>query len=343
MECGGVKLNSRQMIAGVAAIFSLLYSLTGFAKTDQKTLCVWDIVGRNGEIFNLMMDFQIEALRWGVDIKPIVFTDERIAAEDFKAKRCEAVVLTGMRARAFNGFTGSLDSFGTLPSYEHLKVALQAFKHPKLATRMVKGPFEVIGVIPMGAAYFFVNDRTIDTPAELAGKKIAVLDHDESQLKMVSRVGGAPISVDVTTFAGKFNNGTIDVCGAPAEAYGILELYRGLDPNGGIIRFPVLQVTAQIITWREHFPEDFGRKSRAFFYDQFGIRLAQIKKAADNIDKKWWVDIPTEKNHHYLEIMREARLALRDDRIYDADAMRFLRKVRCKIDGANPECTERKE
>ena len=68
-------------------------------------------------------------------------------------------------------------------------------------------------IIPLGAAYVFVNDRKIDSVEKAAGKKIAVLDFDKAQAKIVQKLGAQPVSSDVTNFAGKFNNGQVDIIG----------------------------------------------------------------------------------------------------------------------------------
>lgn len=52
---------------------------------------------------------------------------------------------------------------------------------------------------------------------------------------------------DVSNFVAKFNNGQVDMVGAPAYAYKPLEIYKGLGTNGAMFNFPVLQVTADFI------------------------------------------------------------------------------------------------
>lgn len=68
-----------------------------------------------------MKDFALAARGWGVDLELKAFVDERIASEDFKAGQCDAALLTGIRARAFNPFAGSVDAIGGLPDYDALR------------------------------------------------------------------------------------------------------------------------------------------------------------------------------------------------------------------------------
>ncbi len=65
---------------------------------------------------------------------------------------------------------------------------------------MRNGQYEVAGVIPVGDAFLMVNDRSINSVAKAAGKKIAVLDYDQAQKIMVQQIGAQAVSADVTNF-----------------------------------------------------------------------------------------------------------------------------------------------
>ncbi|HMU86214.1 MAG TPA: DUF6091 family protein, partial [Agitococcus sp.] len=86
----------------------------------DRTICVWDLMGANGDNFSLMKDYRIAAREWGVNVKLKAYSDEKIATEDFRVGQCDATVITGLRAKPFNTFAGSLESIGSIPSYKHL-------------------------------------------------------------------------------------------------------------------------------------------------------------------------------------------------------------------------------
>ncbi|MDP2228224.1 MAG: DUF6091 family protein, partial [Moraxellaceae bacterium] len=180
---------ARVLLAGAA----LALSSTAMANPKQ-TLCVWDILGAQGDVYNMMKDYRLAAAKWGANFEMKPYTDEKIASEDFKAGQCDAVVMTGLRGRQFNAFTGSMDSIGSLPTYEAQKRALAMLSGASAAKFMVSGNYEVVGITPMGAAYLFVNDRQINSVGKLSGKKIAVLDYDKAQAKMVQKVGAQPVA-----------------------------------------------------------------------------------------------------------------------------------------------------
>ncbi|MFZ5724722.1 MAG: putative solute-binding protein [Pseudomonadota bacterium] len=328
-----------------AAAASLLLAAGDATAAVKRSVCVFDIVGQHGDVFNMMKDYKLAALKWGVEIELKPYVDEKIAAEDLKAGQCDAAVITGIRGRAFNAYTGSLDSIGSQPNYDTVRLAHQAMSSPKSAEKMKSGPYEVTGIAPMGAAFLFVNDKKINNVNALSGKRITVLDYDKAQAKMVQKVGASPVASDVTNFAGKFNNRSADICAAPAAAYKALELYKGLEPNGGVVRFPLAQITLQMVARSDRFngAPEFGQKSREWFFAQFDRTMAIITKAEKEIEAKYWIDVPAADKPKYEEMMRQSRIALRDEKIYDPETLSLLRKVRCKLDGARAECTEKVE
>ncbi len=132
-----------------------------------------------------------------------------MAIGDFNAGQCDAVAATDIRIRPFNRFTGSISAVGALPSYDDLKTLLATLAQPKAASLMKDGDYEVLGIVPAGAGYLFVNDRSIDTAGELAGKRIATLDYQKDAIHMVNYVKATVVPSDITNFAGKFNNGRL--------------------------------------------------------------------------------------------------------------------------------------
>jgi TRAP-type C4-dicarboxylate transport system substrate-binding protein len=151
------------------------------ATQAKQVMCVFDLVGKNGDVFTLMKDYQLAAKNWGADLELKVNSNESVIAEDFKAGKCDAVSITGMRGRQFNSFTGSLDAIGAIPDLNLAVKVMQGLANPNFAKYMTNGKYEVVGVIPVGDAFLMVNDRNINTVAKAAGKKIAVLDYDQAQ------------------------------------------------------------------------------------------------------------------------------------------------------------------
>lgn len=307
--------------------------------------CVFDPVGANGPVANMAKDLMLDARRWGLDVQLRTYPDERIAAEDFKAGQCEIVGLSSLRAKQFNRQVGSIDAPGNLRSYEELRTLVRAMAHPAFAPMSIAGRYQVAGVLPIGALFVMVRDRSINSIEKAAGKKVAVLDWDPSQAKMISAIGAQPVASDITSFAGKFNNGQVDIIAAPAMAYQPLELYRGVGSKGGVIRFPLLQATGTILIRRDLvLPKIPDLDERLLQLRDYGLRfiddfIVRLKAAEAAMPKEVWIELSDAEKAKYSRMLREARLRMTADGVYDTSVMNLLRKVRCKHEPSNEECS----
>lgn len=331
-------------ILSISAI--LFFSLASInAHAVKRSLCVFDIIGASGDIFNIMKDYKTAALDWGVELELKPYTDEKIAAEDLKAGQCDASVMMGLRSRQFNQYAGSINALGAVPSYEHMKTVIQvlASNNASINEKMKSETYEIAGIIPMGAAYLFVKDRSIDTVQELSGKTIAVMEYDPAQAIMSKRVGMSPVPSDITNFSGRFNNNSVDIAPAPIMTYSALELYKGMKPNGGIVRYNILHLSSQIVLRNNRFPAGFANQSRTYIASIFDRAMRNIDNAYAEVNPKWWIPIPKVDSLGYDEMLREARIDLRGQGIYNADMMTLLRKIRCKHDAARSECSNPSE
>ncbi|KGM39789.1 AdeT [Aquabacterium sp. NJ1] len=315
-----------------------------------RKLCVYDLLGASGSVFGMAKDYAVESQKLGESLEIKAYTDERVASEDFKTGQCDAVILTGFRARQFNSVSGTLDSLGSatiikdgkidMPSsYEVLHKAIAIFAAPQAAKLMTEGAFEVGGVIPLGAAYPVVNDRKLSTVEALAGKRIAAFDHDKAQATMTQRIGAQPISADITNFATKFNNGAVDLIAAPGLAYKPLELYKGIGTKGGINRFPILMLTSQLIIRSDRFGEGFGTKSRKFWLEQYDRAMQIVEQNDASIPKSTWIEMSPENGRKYTLMFRDARLELGKTGVYDKRGLKMLKKIRCGIAPSDLECS----
>ncbi len=316
----------------------------GTAQAEKLSLCVYDVSGANGDIFNMMKDFRTEAVAWGVDFELKPYTDEGTASQVFKAGICKAVLMTGTRVRAFHKFSGTLEAMGALPTYKNLKTVIKMLSKPKAGKLMKRKAYEVGGIFPGGAVYLLVRDKSLNSVARLAGKKLATLSFDKAAKVMVGIVGASMASADVGSFAGMFNNGSVDACYAPAVAYKALELYKGVGQKGGVIRYPLAQMTLQLLFRSADLPDGFGTKARTYAYNQFGAALKAVKDAEKNIPKSAWIDIPQADKDKYDEMFLDVRLRLRDkEKVFHKTTLKLMRRVRCKANPARAECAEKRE
>lgn len=302
-----------------------------------RTLCVFDPSGANGNVYQLMKDFALDAVALGVRFDLKAYTDEKTAANDFQAGQCHAALLTGTRVRPFQPFTSTMEAVGGLPDYVVTERVIKSLAKPGAGKLMTHRDYETAAIFPGGSVYLFVRDRAVDTVGELAGRKIATLTHDDAARAMVTRVGAAVHGADIGSFAGLFNNGSVDACYAPAYAYEALELAKGIGAKGGIIRYPIAQLTMQLVVRSADFPQGFGEAARVLALKFFEPALALSRRAEQGIPAGTWIDIPAEHTARYDEMLREVRQSLKPDP-YDGTMLTLLRKARCKRDATRAEC-----
>lgn len=303
--------------------------------------CIFDPLGSQGPAFSMAKDQSLEARRWGIDLVLEAYTDERIAAETFKAGQCDMVDVPTLRARQFVKFAGSADSIGGLQSYQEMNDLVQLMANPKMGKMLIDGDYEVAGLVPLGAAYVMVRDRAINSVETAAGRKVAVLDWDKSQSELVQRMGAQPVASDVTNFFGKFNNGQVDIIASPAIAYKPFELYKGLGNKGAVYRFPLAQVTGSLIIRRSKMPPnvDIGQKAREYIAAQVKKSFDAIAIAEKDIPERYWMDLKPSDKEKYIKMMREARILLTKEGVYDPRMMSVLKRIRCKHNPTDAECT----
>lgn len=309
------------------------------APARAQTACVFDIMGAQGDIYALARDYALQVKRMGISLKLRPYTDERVALEDFKAGQCDAVLMTNLRGRQLNKFVGTLDSLGSVPTYDMLRSVIGLLMSPKSAARMVSGPYEVASIIPLGAVYPVVNDRNINTLAKAAGKRIAAFDWDQTQASLIKQIGARPVSADITNFAGKFNNGQVDIIAAPALAVKPLELRKGIGTKGAIINMPFMNITGIMVIRHDRFNPGDGQKLRDFSASLLDPAFALIKRSEDEIPPHFWSEVPRYEIEGYMAMMRESRVRLAKEGHYDPDMLRFLKRVRCRLNPGEAECS----
>ena len=320
-------------------------STVGFTTASQAKVdvCVFDLLGTSGESYQMAQEWALAAKAWGGDINLVPRQDEAVADNDFKAGKCDAVFMTAMRARQYNKFVGSIDSLGGAPSNEIAKRAITFALDKRNAAKMVTNlggkKYEVAGVAPLGSAFIFVRDKKIDSIEKAAGKKFAVLSYDAAQKIMVQRLGAQAVPSDISNFVAKFNNGQVDMVGAPAYAYKPLEIQKGLGSTGAMFNFPVLQITADLVIRPDKFPAGFGQKSRDFFVKNLPKSFSMINRLEASIPAKYKMNLTAEDKLKYQKLLREGRMDLTKQGIYDPSMMSVLKKARCSVEKSNFECS----
>jgi len=313
-----------RLLSAVVATATLALATPALA--GDKTLCVYDPSGASGPVFQHAEKYQAAAAQWGVsfDLRP--FTDEGVAAADFRNGKCDAALITGVRMQQFNKATFSLEAVGLVPSYDVLKSSITTLASSKAARLMTNGTYEVAGIFPSGAVYLYVSDKSMQGAKDLAGKKMCTMSFDKAANTMVNVVGAQAVAADISSFASKFNNGSCDIAYAPATAYTPLELHKGLGASGAVVRYPIAQMTLQLVI-RGDYPGGFGQKSREWSASQFDALMPTLKKAEAEVPAKHWVDVPADQKGGYDAMLSDARGRMVQDGVYDATIVKLVEQL----------------
>ncbi|OUS26165.1 hypothetical protein A9Q99_19505 [Gammaproteobacteria bacterium 45_16_T64] len=328
----------RKMFIGVA-LFVMLSTRSMAADLTEIDMCAFTLLGEAGPEYQILEDYRVAAMAWGVKLNLKPYMNEKVVAEELKSGACDIANMTGMQIRHFNKFTGTLDSPGSIPDYDHLKTVLSTLSQPKAAKYMREGEYEIVGIQPAGAIFLFLNDRYLRGISDLAGRRMGVLDSLPEMRQMVADMGMTPVSSTVTNIFQKFNNGVIDVTGGPAIVFDIMELHKGLGDTGAIIEVPLVQANVQLVARADKFPEGFAQKSREYLTKNFDLSIDIIRAAEKAIPRKYWMPVPKCSLEEMAEQTKKVRLAFRDKGIYDGKMLTLLRKVRCNKNPSRAECT----
>jgi len=315
----------------------LILSSSAFA-LERKTFCIWDPVGRNGPIMSFFSDVIPKAQAWGVSLRFIAYTDEKVAAAEFKAKNCDGVLLSAILSRQFVKFGGTMDAIGAINSEKGLKLALATLARPRAGKLLIQGKYEVVAIFPVGSMFAFVNNRAIDSIDKFAGRRLSVLNNDPQAMKFAKLAGATPVGTTLTTFASQFNNGNIDILLMPALAYNTFELYHGLGDVGGILNYQMYYGMLQTVTRRAEFPDDFGFNMRKYILTRLGAISKLVKDAEAEIPAKYWIEIDQFSKDDIDHFSKRVRLALKKDKINHPTALKLMWKIRCRLDRSRGEC-----
>lgn len=314
----------------------------GTAHAGQN-VCVFDLLGKSGESYKLMEEWALAAKEWQADITLIPFQDEALVDRRLREGKCDAAYMTSMRARNYNKFAGSIDAIGGVTSNAIAQKAISYVLDKRNKHRMVTAQngvnYEVVGIVQIGLAYLFVRDKNLNSIEKVRGTKFAILQYDAAQKIMVESVGAQPIPSEITDFVKKFNSGQVDAIAAPAYAYKPLEISKGVGVKGAMFTFPVVNVTGDLVARSDKFPTDFGIKSRAWFLQQLPQNFAMIKRLEMGVPSKIKMNFSAEDKIKYQKILREGRLSLTKQGVYDATMMSVLKRARCTVERTNFECT----
>lgn len=332
---------SRVVVENVVADFLDVDTsrLSAFKQVHDHPICIFDPVGQGGDIYEMVQSFQKLALDWGVKLTIKTYNSEAVVVDSFKAGRCAAIAVTGTKVRPFNRFAATIEAVGGMPDHRDIAVVLEYLTQPDIAPYLREGDYEVAGVFPVGNVYSFVRHwSTVGLDSAFQGRKVGVYDSDGVSLEMIRQLGATPVLVDSSSFAGKFNNGAVDMVFAPAVAYEPMELYRGLGQSGKIVDYPLIQLTYQIVIRHKLFPDGFGELLREVAYKGRGFAMEYVHLTEKRIPNEQWYLPSAQESVGLQKTLLAAQEKLQKAGIYDGFMLQLMRKARCQREPTHYEC-----
>ena len=328
----------RKGLWALSAAVSFAMTTSVYAKQQ---ICVFDLLGKAGESYRLLEEWRLSSKTWQADVELIPYQNEEKAEQDFDAGKCDGVYMTSMRARKYNKFAGSIDAVGAVTSNAIAQKAIGYVLDQRNKRRLIAtlngDKYEVAGIIQVGLAYIFVRDKNINTIEKAKGKKFAYLRYDQAQKAVLDSIDLVPVPSDISDFAKKFNSGQVDVIAAPAYAYKPLEIHKGIT-NGGLFDFPVVNITGDLVVRPEQFPANFSAQSRQWFIQKLRSNFATVQQLEAGMTAPK-ITLSNEDRLRYQKMLREARMNLTKQGVYDASMMNVLKRARCTVERTNFECS----
>lgn len=307
-----------------------------------RTFCVWDILGRAGPIYSTVADQQFRSLHYGLDFSITVYQDEEALIADLQAGDCDAGLISGARALEFNRFAGSIEALGAVPELSHLHTLFTAISSPRMAERMQEGDYTVLGVASMGENYLYTGSSNIVSLQQLKGRKVGVPNYDLS-LQALAKQQQFEMQEDrLLRVVDHFAQSDTAAMLAPIVGYHIGGAGK-VKPNMGIVSFPVSQSTLHLIGRSERFPLGVAQILREDFLLKFEHYVARVETERKAIPAERWFYVSPEMQQQVKKDLREARLSLLNQGVYDATMLRLAKRVRCRGLEETAECQDNSE
>lgn len=308
------------------------------AATSDISLCVYDPTGSNGDIMSIAKDYALEAGKWGVTVKPQVYTTIAATKLAFEGKQCNGIIADNYTARPYNTFMGTVGAIGAVQNYDVAQQIFYALASPKLANALQSKNYEVVGYIPFGLAYMFTKDRAINSLQKISGKNVGVLDSDPSQKRMAQKVGANPIMMTLDSADNLFKSGRIDVLPSPLMVYRPFEIAKIIGTKGGIANYPIAFSTMNVIINKGNYPSDFGQKSRQWFSKRSPEFFNMVKRWESTVPRSAMYEIPSVDRSGYDLLLSQMRKEFVNNRTYDPAMMVLITSLRCHKDPSLIDC-----
>lgn len=308
----------------------------------RRTFCVWDMLGRSGPVFSTVDDQRFRSLQYGLELTLVAYQDEEQLLRDLRSGQCDAGLISGARVPEFNRFAATVEALGAVPDVTHLQTLMQALSSPRMAPAMEQGDYVVLGIASLGEHYLFTHDAGQQSLGQLRGAVLGVPAYDASLQALAADAQVQTDSGPLLAVVDRFVTGQTRAMLAPLIGYHVAGAGKA-GPGTGIVRAPVSWSTIQLIGRQARFPTGLAQILREDFLVRMEQYIRRVETERANIPAAAWFPVSPERQSALETQLRELRIRLRNDGLYDARMLKLQKRVRCHLDGARMECQDGRE
>jgi len=331
----------KHILTSISLILVGLLHCTSSSAAKIHSLCVFDPVGKSGDIYTSAKDLSAEFLSAGVQFQLYPYSTESEAKSDFNNGLCDATVLTTTNASEYNHFTASIDAMGATLNYRMQRDVIHALSQPKANDLMRQGKHEIAGIFPGGAVHLLFHDRAQARPDNIENTRLLVLHGSPVLRNFAEQLNLRAIRGDTSNFAQMFKRNRVDAIFAPITIIQALELEQAMGTKGGMLSTPFMYLSLQLVINRDKFPVGFGQQARVISLHYFDDAVRLARQAKFDIGKEYWISSNAQQLAHWNAVMLEVQRNMLSDKTYDPRMLKLLKKTRCKYDPIREECSNK--
>lgn len=294
----------------------------------DRSLCLFDPVGRSGDIHASALDLQSEYLSLGVRFTIKTYTGESQVKRGFSEGICDAIVVTGILANEYNKFVSTLEMIGGFDHGQQVRSVFYALASSRFSSLYINNGIEMVGLFSGGFLYPFVDDERYTNLSLLEQERMFLVRGDVVNPAVIKHMKVVPSYGNSTNFASTFVQGKSQLLLAPlavVEPLGISDYVK--TKKAGYVDLPFRLLTLQAYIRRDRFPEDFGEKARLVALDYYESSQATVDKAADRT-KSLALKLNRGDRVQWERRLEAIRNDLINQGVYDQRMIKIIRKIK---------------
>lgn len=292
--------------------------------------CAYDPMGTQGSFAQVLKDYQLAVRQLSIETTVQFYAEEQQAVRDFDQHQCDVLVASSYQTQRYNPFMGSLGAVGIANELKTIRALLTQLSHPKLRPYLRNSQYEVLGVLPIGFAYFVTEDGKRRKLSDLVNSRMGVVENEIPQIKMAKKIGAKPVEINFDNVSQKFIQKQIDIVPLPILALDIFNLHQNMHfQQYSVVNFPIVFIGLNIIARRDVMSRIQTDETRAWFSAQSPRLLKQVMRWERELPAQYWLDLPLQDYAAYEKMLVNMRKEFVRQKIYHPVFIDLMTKLRC--------------